>query len=200
MIDILKYKNRLYYFYRRFLTLIFYKPFSLKIEKGVVIYPQTILSFLPGLEMKEYSILLPKSRIELIPKYAGVKFNPILRIGKESQIHQNCHLTCAGNITIGNNVIITSNVTITNIIHPHENDITNPINKNKINIKDVYIDDQVYIYNNAVILPGVHIGKHSIIGANSVVRGEIPPYSIAVGNPAKVIKRYNFESQIWEKI
>ena len=50
------------------------------------------------------------------------------------------------------------------------------------------------------ILPGVEIGKGLIIGANSVVTKSIPDYSIAAGNPAKVIKQYNFNTKRWEKI
>jgi protein CpsI len=49
-------------------------------------------------------------------------------------------------------------------------------------------------------LPGTVIGKNSIIGANSVVSKNIPENCIAVGNPAKVIKKYNFETKKWEKI
>lgn len=144
-------------------------------------------------------ILFPHSRIELIDRYSGKNYNPELIIGNNSQIHQNCHLTCAQQIVIGNNVIIVANVTITDIIHPHDN-VLEPINQNPIKTLPVRIEDEVYIYNNSVILPGVSIGKHSIIGANSVVTTSVPSYSIAVGNPAKVIKRYNFETKLWERV
>lgn len=50
------------------------------------------------------------------------------------------------------------------------------------------------------IIPGVTVGKGSIVGAHSVVTHDIPPYSIAVGSPAKVIKQYNFSTKIWEAI
>ena len=50
------------------------------------------------------------------------------------------------------------------------------------------------------ILQGVTIGEGSIIGAMSVVTKDIPPYTIAVGSPAKLIKRYNFENKKWDKI
>ncbi len=52
----------------------------------------------------------------------------------------------------------------------------------------------------AVITAGVTIGKHSVIGAGSVVTKNVPEYSVAVGNPARVIKRYNFDSGQWEKV
>ena len=52
---------------------------------------------------------------------------------------------------------------------------------------------------NSVIVAGVHIGKRCQIGAGSVVTKNIPDYSVAVGNPAKIIKRYNFQNKTWER-
>jgi len=48
-------------------------------------------------------------------------------------------------------------------------------------------------------MAGVHIGEHSVIGANAVVTHDIPPYSVVAGIPAKVIKKFNFETNQWEK-
>ena len=71
--------------------------------------------------------------------------------------------------------------------------------KQKVNCKAILISDDVWIGANAVITAGVTLGKHCIIGAGSVVTKDIPAYSIAVGNPAKVVKKYNFQMDIWEK-
>ena len=69
-----------------------------------------------------------------------------------------------------------------------------------IPLQDVAIGEDCKIYNNCVILPGVHIGKHCTIGANSVVTHDIPDYCVAVGVPTRIIKRYNFKTQQWEKV
>ena len=66
--------------------------------------------------------------------------------------------------------------------------------------KPVHIGDKVWVGESVCILPGVTIGECSIIGAGSVVTKSIPPYSIAVGTPAKVIKRYNFDTRSWIKV
>jgi acetyltransferase-like isoleucine patch superfamily enzyme len=50
------------------------------------------------------------------------------------------------------------------------------------------------------VLPGVRIGKGAIVGALSTVTRDIPPYSIAVGSPARIIKRFNFDSEVWERV
>lgn len=64
--------------------------------------------------------------------------------------------------------------------------------------KNVEIGENCWIGEKVIILPGVTIGDWSIIGAGSVVSKSVPPYSVAVGNPAKVIKQYNFETKRWE--
>jgi acetyltransferase-like isoleucine patch superfamily enzyme len=170
-----------------------------KVGFGTKIYKQILITNKKRISLGERVLIMPNGRIELITNYAGESFYPNLEIGNYSQIHQNCHITCASSIQIGNNVTIVSNVTITDIIHPYE-DIHLPINQSKIKTFPVSIGNQSYIYNNSVILPGTRIGKHCIIGANSIVKGEIPDYSVAVGNPAKVIKRYNLETKTWEKV
>jgi len=83
--------------------------------------------------------------------------------------------------------------------HGYE-DISIPPSKQKDIIKLITIEDEVWIGANCVITIGVTIGKHSIVGAGSVVTKDIPPYCIAVGNPARVIKKYNSETAAWEKV
>jgi acetyltransferase-like isoleucine patch superfamily enzyme len=64
----------------------------------------------------------------------------------------------------------------------------------------VRIERESWIGANVFILPNVTIGRHSVVGANSVVNQNIPPYSVAVGAPARVIKQYDFERKIWVKV
>jgi acetyltransferase-like isoleucine patch superfamily enzyme len=166
---------------------------------GTKIRKQILITNKKRISLGKRVLIMQNGRIEMITKYAGELFYPNFEIGNDSQIHQNCHITCANNIQIGDNVIIVSNVTITDIIHPYE-DIHLPINQSKIKTFPVSIGNQSYIYNNSVILPGTRIGKHCVIGANSIVNSEIPDYSVAVGNPARVVKRYNFETNTWDKV
>ncbi len=64
----------------------------------------------------------------------------------------------------------------------------------------VVIDDDTWIGTNAVIVGNVHIGKHCVIGANSVVNKDIPDYCVAVGAPARIIRKFNFSKKCWERI
>lgn len=138
-------------------------------------------------------------RIEGVESYNKVSFNPSIIFEDNVSVQQNLHLTCANQIVIGKNTAIAANVSITDIHHPYE-DINTPIEQQNIITKPVVIGPDCKIYNNAVILPGVHIGKHCTIGANAVVTKDIPDYCVAVGAPARVVKRYNERTQKWEKI
>jgi len=103
-------------------------------------------------------------------------------IGKRSEITLN-----GGRISIGNFVRIASNVFITNANHEFSNkDI--PIMDQGIATGDVIIEDDVWIGHGAIILPGINIGKGAIIAALSVVTKNVPAFTIAGGNPARVIK------------
>lgn len=104
-----------------------------------------------------------------------------------------------GPVTIGNDVILAQNIVMSGLNHGYE-DISIPPSLQKVSIKPIIIAENVWIGANAVITAGVNVGKHSVIGAGSVVTKDVPPYSVAVGNPAKVVKKYNFETNTWDRI
>ncbi|MCZ4223006.1 acyltransferase [Pedobacter rhodius] len=103
-----------------------------------------------------------------------------------------------GPVNIGNNVMLAQNIVISGLNHNYK-DVTVPPAHQNVNCKEITISDDVWIGSNSVITAGVTLGKHCIIGAGSVVTKSVPEYSVAVGNPAKVIKKYNQSSGLWEK-
>ena len=120
-----------------------------------------------------------------------------VEIGSETRIGMSNVII--GPVTIGNSVIFAQNVVMSGLNHSYE-DITLPISKQKAITSPITIEDECWIGANAVITAGVTIGKHSVIAAGSVVTKNVPPYSVAVGNPARVIKQYNFEAKQWIRI
>ena len=109
-------------------------------------------------------------------------------------------IQCAYKVIISDNVLVASNVFIIDYNHGLSPETESYLD-NSLELSDgVFIEDGVWIGNSAIILPGVRIGKKSIIGAGSVVSSDIPSYSLAVGVPAKVIKRYDFKSKSWKKV
>ena len=132
--------------------------------------------------------------------YEGKKYKPIIKIGDGCAIGIRNSFACIDRIEIGNNVLFAGYVHITDHSHGYEN-INIPIKKQQLISKGpVIIEDDCWLGFETEILSGVHIGKHSIIAARAVVTKNVPPYSIVAGNPARVIKQYNFETKQWEKI
>ena len=107
--------------------------------------------------------------------------------------------TIIGPIAIGKDVIFAQNIVASALNHEYR-DVTKPIHAQPILTAAIVVEDECWIAANAVITAGVTIGKHSVIAAGAVVTKDIPPYSVAVGNPAKVIKRYDFDKQDWIRI
>lgn len=103
-----------------------------------------------------------------------------------------------GPVTIGNDVMFAQNIVVSGLNHGYE-DVNTPPSIQKVNTAPIVIGDNVWIGANSVITAGVKLGRHVVIGGGSVVTKNIPDYCVAVGNPAKVVKKYNFELNIWEK-
>ena len=138
--------------------------------------------------------------------YNNQKSKKSLIFGKNIQLNDYVHITAMNNVVIGDNVLMASKIYISDCSHGfytgEEMDSSpeqHPIDR-IYNISEVIIEDNVWLGEFVSVLPGVTIGKGAIIGSNSVVTKDIPANTIAVGSPAKVIKKYNFETKKWEKI
>lgn len=175
----------------RISTILFINPFFHKHGRGAVIRGH--------------------ARIDVFPFYE-------FRLGKHSTIEDFCCINngvgdviigndthigisnmISGPVTIGNNVILAQNICLSGLNHGYA-DVTLPIHKQKVSTATITIEDECWLGSNVVVAAGVTIGKHSVIGAGSVVTKSIPPYSVAVGNPARVIKSYDFDKKEWVRI
>jgi len=125
-------------------------------------------------------------------------------IGNNVSINMNCTFVDCNKITIGNNVLIASNVQIYTAAHPIEleerliPDWTPESEKYfcQTLALPVAIGDGCWIGGGVIIVPGVTIGAGSVIGAGSIVTKDIPPNSLAVGNPCRVIRSINNKKEI----
>lgn len=104
-----------------------------------------------------------------------------------------------GPVTMGNGSGLGQHVFVSGFNHGYKDGSKNSSTQ-PLDIKPVIIEDDVHIGANSVVTAGVTIGTRTQIGAGSVVTKNIPPYSIAVGNPCRVIKRFNTETKQWERI
>lgn len=140
-------------------------------------------------------------RIKLRKKFKDVIFGSGFILEDQENIERNllfkgdCYIGKGGNwsirgqISIGNNVIFGPYSVLWTYNHNYNSDNFIPYGpKNEDIVANIVIEDNVWIGRSVTILGGVTVGEGSVIGANSVVVKDIPPYSIAVGNPAKVVK------------
>lgn len=111
-------------------------------------------------------------------------------IGRHTHINENVFIQSA---RIGNYVLIAPNVTLLSDSHIHENPEIPMVLQGMTTNNPVIIEDDVWLGRNVIVMPGCIIGKGSIIGAGAIVTNNIPPYSVATGIPAKVIRQRKLE-------
>ena len=141
--------------------------------------------------------ILSNSRLDC---YSGENIIGELNIGDNCYISYYFSALVGGDISIGDGVLIASGVTVcshnhgidpnTDVLYMHQ-----PLERKKVSI-----GDGTWIGQNVTVLMGVNIGKKCVIGSNAVVTKDVPDYSIAVGNPARVVKRFDFNKNRWERI
>ncbi len=144
-------------------------PKSIHLGSGTMIGPHCVLStgWMPG--------------------QTGL-LDEMLRFGDRCLLGKGSSIVCHYKVTIGDDVWTGHNVYITDMNHGYE-DPNEPISRQHQPPEEVTIGDGSWLGHGTVVLPGSKIGRHVVIGAGSVVTGEIPDYSVAVGSPARVIKR-----------
>lgn len=98
------------------------------------------------------------------------------------------HNTIIGPATIGSHVNLAQGITITALNHNFD-DSEKRIDQQGISTKEVVLEDDIWVGANAVILPGVTIGKHAVVAAGAIVTKDVPPHSLVAGVPAKVIRQ-----------
>lgn len=169
----------------------FINPFYHQKGRGVKIRPTVRLDVVP---FNKFSL----GRKSVIEDYSVIN-NGMgdVTIGENSFI--GLHNTIIGPVEIGENVIIAQQVTISGLNHGYE-DIETPIKDQPCIARKITIGKDSWIGANAVITSGITIGRHAIVAAGSIVTKHVPDYSIVGGNPARILKQYNFNTKQWEKM
>ncbi len=189
--------NRVHSFLVRLKTAIYYRRIFAAVGRHSLIYKPLLLSGTQYVKIGAGTIIRPGARIEAIA--IDPARPPRIEIGNNVNIEQNVHLICSSMLVIGNDVSIAPNCGILDTSHPYDAGGSPGKIGDRVNTlpTPVEIGDNTLIGLGAVILPGVRVGPHCVIGANSTVVYDIPGHSIAVGSPAKVVKRYDFQRQRW---
>lgn len=141
--------------------------------------------------------------LEAVTHFAGIRYSPLITIGSNVSVSDQVHIASTCHVSIGNGVLVGSRVLVTDHGHgtyagksqspPSSPPAQRPLSNGKV----VLIGSNVWIGDGVVILGGAEIGDGSIIGANSVVTGRIDAACIAVGTPARPIRRWSAEYSQW---
>ncbi len=169
----------------------FVNPFFHKKGKGTTICQRTRIDVLPfqNFSIGNYSTIEDFATINNGVGAVSIGDNSRIGIGN----------VIIGPVTIGNNVILAQNIVMSGLNHNYTN-VDIPIYLQGETVANITIEDDCWIGANVVITAGVTIGKHSVVAGGAVVTKDIPSFCVAVGNPARVVKRYNFETKGWESI
>jgi lipopolysaccharide O-acetyltransferase len=121
-------------------------------------------------------------------------------VGDATVVQPFVHIGAIRSVRIGRGCLFASHVYITD----HDHDFSNPmdpvISNNRAVAAPVEIGDFVWLGERVMVLKGVSIGERSVIGAGSIVTRDVPPLSIAVGSPARVVRRWDEVAQQWLKV
>jgi len=122
------------------------------------------------------------------PGYAGE-----LVVGDGTAIAGSCVLSAAVSVRVGRRVLFARNVYVSDHIHAYEDRTQAVLDQGFERLDPVVIGDGAWLGQNVVICPGVTIGSGAVVGANSVVTEDVPAYSLAVGAPARIVRRFGVE-------
>ena len=165
-------------------------------KKASILYPLNI-NGIKNISIGNNVYVAHKSWLAAVPHTNADKCELI--IGDGTCIGNFNHIYATNSIVIGKNVLTADKVYISDNLHGYE-DVNVPIMHQPIKqINTVIVGDGSWLGENVCVI-GAKIGKNCVIGANSVVTKDIPDYCVAVGAPAKVIKRFDFVNQQWIKM
>ena len=182
------------FLYRKLFFILYSKGFRKLSHTSCLIYPDRI----EGQQYIEIGNKVTIGRSAWLHAIKQGAVTPELVIGENCQLGRFIHIVSMSSVNIERNVLIADKVYISDNTHGYE-DIDIPIMEQQIKFAGtVTIGENSWIGEN-VSLIGAKIGKHSIVGANSLVKGSFPDYSIIVGTPARIVKRYNSMTKKWEK-
>jgi acetyltransferase-like isoleucine patch superfamily enzyme len=154
----------------------------------------------PGyISIGQGTLIRDLARLEVLAPLDGEAV-PALTIGNNVNIEQGAHIICQTRVTIEDDVSITPYCVIADAVHPFDAPDMPPkigARLDRVTPHPVHIGRGSFVGARSVILPGVTIGVGCVIGAGSVVARDIPDYCVAVGSPARVVRRFDPVARTW---
>jgi acetyltransferase-like isoleucine patch superfamily enzyme len=166
---------------------------------SVIVFPPTTIFNEQFIHIGSGTMIGPHVSLSagMVPGQVPVS-DPVVKIGDRCLIGKGSGIVGHWQITIGDDVWTGHHVYITDQNHGYE-DITRPISQQSQPERAVSIGDGSWLGHGTVVLPGSTIGRHVVVGAGSVVTGNLPDFSVCAGAPAKVIRYFDPTTETWER-
>lgn len=162
---------------------------------GSYIVPPARVSMPESIHIGSRVIINEHSWLSLTDVVPG--YSPRLTIGDGTVIDRLVHIACAGEIVIAEDVLLAERVLIGDTYHDYK-DLDQPIVQQLVEPRRVVIARGAHVGLGAAIMPGVTVGEYALVGAGSVVTRDVPPRSVVVGNPARIARRFDEASGVWQ--
>lgn len=173
------------------LRALLYKPFMKKVGFMTYIGKPCFIGGMGRISIGGKVRIFPNVRMEAIGTGE-------IEIGDNTAIQQNVHITSSGGVLhIGKDVTILANAFVTNMDHRYD-DLSKSILEQGVTGQETSIGDGCMIGASAAVMAGTILGKHCVVGTGAVVRGVFPDYCVIMGNPARIIKKYDAKEKCWE--
>ena len=166
---------------------------------GAFISPLAQLQHLSHISIGARTQICRGTVLQAIPHYLGERFDPHLDIANDVYVGQRCTISCANAVAIGEFVTLGDNVYVADGAHGHS-DPTKGVLQQPLERGRIEIGPRAWLGYGCVVSGDVTIGESAIVGANSVVRSSVPAFTMAVGAPARVVKRFDHERREWVRV
>ncbi|MCR5774285.1 MAG: acyltransferase [Lachnospiraceae bacterium] len=174
-----------------------------EIGRGSILRLSGHVTSVGGIKVGEDVFIGDHFRMDIVPRHGQTyeeKEKGELVIGRNTSIQDRFKVSCALSVVIGEDCVFAGNVFVTDNNHGMDPMGEVPYKAQDITSKPVRIGNGTWIGEKCIILPGADIGEKCIIGAGSVVTGKIPDLTVAVGSPARPVKRWDADERRWVRI
>jgi acetyltransferase-like isoleucine patch superfamily enzyme len=181
----------------RYVRVILYRLSGVRIGEGSRIQRPYLILSPESLLIGENSIIYPDAYITPLKEWAGLRHTPEIKIGNGVYIGRHAYFAAIDSIEIADGCVLSEYVYITDHAHGFHPE-RGPIMEQPLESKGpVHIGRNCFLGFRVSIMPGVTLGDHCVVGANSVVTRSFPAYSMIAGCPAKVVKVFSIEAGTW---
>jgi acetyltransferase-like isoleucine patch superfamily enzyme len=178
--------------------LLFSPPRGLRHGRDVVMKHPRRLEGVRYVECGDRVVVCEHSWIAAFDQFGGRSYQPRIRIGNDVTITRHACITATNSIEIGDGCLFSEHVYISDHVHEHDPRAGLLVRQPLHSKGPVRIGRSCFLGYRAVVLPGVELGDHCVVGANSVVTRSFPAYSMLAGAPARLIRRFNHETGAWD--